>query len=92
MAPVAKIKWTRNTWVNFIVLASTGIIPLLFYVAGYAFYLDLATRLVCLAIAAISLNLILGYGGMISFGHAVFIGIGAYAVGIPAYHATYGEF
>ena len=45
--------------------------------------------MLCLAIAAVSLNLILGYGGMISFGHAAFIGIGAYAVGIPAY---YGEF
>ena len=83
---------SKNGWLNFIVLACTGIIPLLFYAAGFTFYLDLATRLVCLAIAAVSLNLILGYGGMVSFGHAVFIGIGAYAVGIPAYHATNGEF
>jgi len=83
---------SKSGWLNLIILASTGIIPLLFYMAGQAFYLDLATRLVCLSIAAVSLNLILGYGGMISFGHAVFIGIGAYAVGIPAYHATYGEF
>ncbi len=50
------------------------------------FALDLAMRLMCLAIAAISLNLILGYGGMISFGHAAYLGIGAYAVGIPAYY------
>lgn len=50
------------------------------------FYLDLATRMVILSIAAVSLNLILGYGGMVSFGHAAFLGIGAYAVGIPAYY------
>jgi len=84
--------FSRNSWLNFIILACTGVIPLLFYAGGYTFYLDLATRLVCLSIAAVSLNLILGYGGMISFGHAVFIGVGAYAVGIPAYHATNGEF
>ena len=38
------------------------------------------------AIAAISLNLILGYGGMVSFGHAAYLGIGAYAVGVLAHH------
>jgi branched-chain amino acid transport system permease protein len=43
-------------------------------------------RIMIVAIAAISLNLIMGYGGMISFGHAVFVGIGGYAVGIFASH------
>jgi branched-chain amino acid transport system permease protein len=38
------------------------------------------------AIAAVSLNLILGYGGMVSFGHAAYLGIGAYAVGVLAHH------
>jgi branched-chain amino acid transport system permease protein len=42
--------------------------------------------------AAVSLNLILGYGGMISFGHAAYIGIGAYAVGILAYYEIYSGF
>ena len=53
------------------------------------FYLDLATRILILATAAASLNLILGYGGMISFGHSAYLGIGAYAVGIPAYYGEY---
>jgi len=53
------------------------------------FYLDVLMRLMILAIAASSLNLILGYGGMISLGHSVYIGIGAYAVGIPAYYDQY---
>ncbi len=53
------------------------------------FYLDVLMRLMILAIAASSLNLILGYGGMISLGHSVYIGIGAYAVGIPAYYGQY---
>jgi branched-chain amino acid transport system permease protein len=43
------------------------------------------SRIVILAIAAASLNLILGFGGMVSFGHAIYLGIGAYAVGILDY-------
>jgi branched-chain amino acid transport system permease protein len=50
------------------------------------FALTLMTRVLILAIAACSLNLILGYGGMVSFGHAVYIGIGGYSVGILAHH------
>ena len=41
-----------------------------------------------LAIAAISLNLILGYGGLVSFGHAAYLGIGAYAVGILGFYGV----
>ena len=68
------------------------VLPLAAFWLGNAFYLDLATRLVILAIAATSLNLLLGYGGMVSFGHAAYLGIGAYAVGIPAYHDLFGGF
>ncbi|MBH62202.1 MAG: branched-chain amino acid ABC transporter permease [Alphaproteobacteria bacterium] len=51
------------------------------------FYLGLFLRLMILAIAAISLNLILGFGNMVSFGHAAYMGIGAYVVGIGTFHA-----
>ncbi|MEM9626280.1 MAG: branched-chain amino acid ABC transporter permease [Pseudomonadota bacterium] len=50
------------------------------------FYLVIATRIMIFGIAALSLDFILGYGAMVSFGHAAFIGIGAYAVGIAASH------
>ncbi len=60
--------------------------------ADQPYVLDIAMRMMCLAMAAVSLNLILGFGGMISFGHAAFIGIGAYAVGIPAYYGEYSGF
>src|SRR5579875_2680053 len=50
------------------------------------FYLDLFTRIMIFAIAALSLDVILGYGGMVSFGHAAYLGIGAYAVGILSYY------
>jgi len=46
------------------------------------FYISVASRILIYGIAATSLNLILGYGGLVSFGHAAFFGIGAYAVGI----------
>ena len=77
------------TWATLVLLA---LVPLAFHFTDNEFYLTLVTRLVCLAVAAVSLNLILGYGGMVSFGHAAYIGIGAYAVGIPAHHETYGDF
>ena len=53
---------------------------------GETFYIDLVRRIMILAIAAVSLNLILGYGGMVSFGHAAYLGIGAYAVGILGFY------
>jgi branched-chain amino acid transport system permease protein len=56
---------------------------------GQPFYLDLTRRIMILAIAAVSLNLILGYGGMVSFGHAAYIGIGAYAVGILGFYGVF---
>jgi len=52
------------------------------------FYLDLVRRIMILAIAAVSLNLILGYGGMVSFGHAAYLGIGAYAVGVLGFYGV----
>jgi len=56
---------------------------------GQPYYLDLVRRIMILAIAAVSLNLILGYGGLVSFGHAAYIGIGAYAVGILGFYGIF---
>lgn len=49
---------------------------------GQEFYLGLATRILIYALAATSLNLILGFGGMVSLGHAAFLGIGAYTTAL----------
>lgn len=56
--------------------------PLLVEGSGGEFYVSLASRILIFALAATSLNLILGYGGMVSFGHAAFVGLGAYTVAI----------
>ena len=82
----------RSSWATVLVMALLFVVPPLFFWTGNAFYLDLATRLVILGIAAVSLNLVLGFGGMVSFGHAAYLGIGAYAVGIPVYHSIFGGF
>ena len=60
------------------------LVPLYAALSGDSFAVSLATRVLILALAATSLNLILGYGGMVSFGHAAYLGIGGYAVGILA--------
>jgi branched-chain amino acid transport system permease protein len=64
------------------VLALLLALPLAAYSVGDTFYVGLATRVLVFALAASSLNLILGFGGMVSFGHAAFLGIGAYSVAI----------
>jgi branched-chain amino acid transport system permease protein len=57
-------------------------LPVLAALAGDTFYVGLATRILIFALAATSLNLILGFGGLVSFGHAAFVGVGAYTVAI----------
>jgi len=76
--------------VPFLLFALLAAVPLagLFIRDGYL--LSLFTRVMILAIAAIALDLILGFGALVSFGHAAFIGIGAYAMGILASHGQDG--
>jgi branched-chain amino acid transport system permease protein len=68
-----------------LVIAGLMLLPLYSSMSGNIFVLTLFTRIVIFALAAVSLNLIMGYGGMMSFGHAAYLGIGGYAVGILAY-------
>jgi len=58
--------------------------PLVMQALGETFYIGFGARVLVYAMAAASLNLVLGYGGMVSFGHAAFFGTGAYATGILA--------
>ena len=52
------------------------------------FLLSTFTRIIIFSIAAISLDFILGYAGMVSFGHAAFFGLGGYVVAILSFHVT----
>ena len=65
-----------------------ALVPLAAIFGAEAYILGLFTRVMIFAIAALALDLICGFGGLVSFGHAAFIGIGAYAVGILASHGV----
>jgi branched-chain amino acid transport system permease protein len=67
-----------------VLLIFLGLLPVYTNLTGNFFLLTLFTRIVILAIAATSLNLIMGYGGMVSFGHAAYLGIGGYVIGMLA--------
>jgi branched-chain amino acid transport system permease protein len=75
-----------------VLLAALVLLPVYVEFTGNRFLLTLFTRIIILALAAVSLNLILGYGGMMSFGHAVYLGIGGYAVGMLAHEGIYSGF
>ena len=68
------------------------LVPAYAMVVGNTFMLTLFTRIVILAIAATSLNLIMGYGGMVSFGHAAYLGIGGYVFGILSFEGIRSGF
>lgn len=68
-----------------ILLAGCLAVPLF----GEPFYTRLATRILIYGLCALSLDLILGFGGMVSLGHAAFLGMGAYLTGIFAFHGIF---
>jgi branched-chain amino acid transport system permease protein len=86
--------WTLNLRAIVVILLLLALVLLPVYVelTGSRFLLTLFTRIVILALAAVSLNLILGYGGMMSFGHAAYLGIGGYSVGILAFEGVTSGF
>lgn len=67
-----------------VVFALFALVPVFVALTGDNFVLVIAIRMMIFALAALSLNLIMGYGALVSFGHAAYIGVGMYAVGILA--------
>ena len=63
-----------------------ALLPVIAALAGRQYLLDVGARMMVFAVAAVALDLLVGYAGLISFGHAAFIGLGAYAVGILSAH------
>ncbi|WP_245363293.1 branched-chain amino acid ABC transporter permease [Neorhizobium galegae] len=82
---------TRENLINLILAALLLAVPFAAEAFGQPFYVTLATRIAILALAATGLNLALGLGGLVSFGHAAFFGIGGYVAGILAAHAFSGD-
>ena len=77
----------RERYLNGLVLVLLFAVPLWALINDQPFTITLATRAAIFALAAVGLNIALGLGGLVSLGHAVFFGIGGYAMGILAYHA-----
>lgn len=82
-----RIGWPDSEgWITGALFAGFLLAPPVLAAIGEPFLVQVVHRAMILAIAAVGLNLLLGFGGLVSFGHAAFIGLGAYAVGIPAYY------
>jgi branched-chain amino acid transport system permease protein len=71
-----------------VIFAILALVPLTTLGAADAYSLALTTRIMIFAVAAIALDLLVGYSALVSFGHAAFVGLGAYAVGILASHGV----
>jgi branched-chain amino acid transport system permease protein len=84
----AKPSFTAARVFAVLLLAGLALVPLLAAWLDQPFWVTLFTRILIFALAAMGLNLVLGFGAMVSFGHAMYLGIGAYAVGILSYHGV----
>ena len=77
-----------HVWFATAFLALLGLVPVIAAFAEQPYYVTLFSRIMIFGLAAAGLNLILGFGGLVSFGHALYIGIGSYAVGILSFHGV----
>ncbi|MEM9230247.1 MAG: branched-chain amino acid ABC transporter permease [Pseudomonadota bacterium] len=81
---------SREVVASLALLAALAAAALTAAALGEVYYINLASRIAIVALASVGLNLALGFGGMISFGHAAFFGLGGYVAGIAATHAVDG--
>jgi branched-chain amino acid transport system permease protein len=87
------IAWSSPCAVTaIVVLALLAVLPIIAGAFDASYYVSLTTRILIYALAAIGLNFILGFGGMVSLGHAMYVLLGAYAVAIPASHGVTSGF
>ncbi|MEP4981592.1 branched-chain amino acid ABC transporter permease [Ascidiaceihabitans sp.] len=77
----------RETILNAVIVLGLFVVPLWAWIADEPFIITLTTKAAILALAGVGLNIALGIGGLVSFGHAAFFGLGGYAMGILASHA-----
>lgn len=77
-----------ETLVPLVLIAGLATVPFVAQWMEEPFWTSFFARILIYAIAATALNLALGYGGLVSFGHALFLGVGAYAVALPSFHGV----
>jgi branched-chain amino acid transport system permease protein len=76
----------RDVVLPTLIFAVFALLPIFAALSSKQYLLDIGGRIMVFAVAAVALDLLVGYAGLISFGHAAFLGLGAYAVGILAAH------
>ena len=76
----------RSAVLALLLFAGFAAVPFVATAIGQPFWISFFARILIYAIAASALNLALGYGGLVSFGHALFMGLGSDAVALPAFH------
>lgn len=74
-----------STLVPLLLLVGLALVPFVATAMEQPFWIAFFARIIIYAIAASALNLALGYGGLVSFGHALFLGLGGYAVALPSF-------
>ena len=77
----------RENHINLILLIGLLVVPIIAMFSDEPFIISLSTKVAIFALAGVGLNIALGFGGLVSFGHAAFFGLGGYAAGILASHA-----
>ncbi len=83
--------FNKNHLAALLALIAAIALPFVLIAFGQEYLIGLVTRIAIYGLAALSLNFILGYGGMVSFGHAAYFGVGAYVIGILSFHAFEGS-
>ena len=79
-------RYTPSLSLPLLVFAALAAVPWAAQALDQSFYISFFARIIIYAIAATALNLALGYGGLVSFGHALFLGLGGYAVALPGFY------
>ena len=85
-APATQPRTPADVVAPVLIFIALAAVPLVAIYGAQTYVLDLFSRIMIFAIAAVALDFLIGYGGLISFGHAAFVGLGAYAVGILGVH------
>ncbi len=83
---MASLIYRPSHWVPVLVLLMLTGVPFVALAVDQTFYIAFFARIIIYAIAACALNVALGYGGLVSFGHSLFLGVGGYAVGLASFY------
>ena len=78
--------WKAGTLVPLVIFLLFVLVPIWGQLTDHTFYVAYFARMLIYALAVVALNLALGLGGLVSLGHALFMGVGAYSVALPAFY------